>query len=69
MQKYRRKKFLPSFIIVVFIFLWYSNTRIIGGDEMSNITDEKQEKNETLKLVYKIYHFIAKIFLYSILII
>ena len=36
---------------------------------MSNITDEKQEKNETLKLVYKIYHFIAKIFLYSILII
>lgn len=36
---------------------------------MSNITDEKQEKNKTLKLVYKIYHFIAKIFLYSILII
>lgn len=36
---------------------------------MINITDEKQEKNKTLKLVYKIYHFIAKIFLYSILII
>lgn len=41
----------------------------MGGDEMSDVADEKQEKNSTLKLVYKIYHFVAKIFLYSILII